>query len=392
MNDKQELVVSQQSGNALAAWGASSDLELLANRFLLFFDVEEKDRAAARPAALKAGQLTLRYGMTPGVHLFIVKRGGRWGAEETLEAWKTAADKHAFLGRFRYDVQFREMTTQEVRDNTPADAHYTPNDKGFFARVLRYDLAREAKELGLPYDPPWVTGFWRKEAYEEKVWQDGKGTSKGRYVGTGRWQPDTVPAQRTTIDVARRRAHRAALKAVFTLIQLDDFEQRAGSVERAEQWRLMQAMSHISGEIEERARIERDETDPLINSTFVEKPIRYEADGDVLWATEHRGPVVTVATSEPIQAVRSPSAPRWPSAAAAYDWAVESGACKNEHEAKASMKKIIDAQFDGKLTRDNMAAVFEAFHARQMEKLHEQAEAAVQDATELDPDGLTIPA
>ena len=86
-------------------------------------------------------------------------------------------------------------------------------------------------------------------------------------------------------------------------------------------------------------------------------------------------------------AVGNAQAPRWPSAAAAYAWAVESGACANEFEAQGSMKKIVAAQFDGRLTKENMADAMEAFHARQMEKLHEMAEAAVQDAPEVDPEG-----
>ena len=83
---------------------------------------------------------------------------------------------------------------------------------------------------------------------------------------------------------------------------------------------------------------------------------------------------------------------RWASAADAYAWAVEAGACENEFEARSSMKKIVAAQFGGRLTGDNMAAVFEAFHARQMEKLHERANAAAEDAPELEPDALETPA
>ena len=83
---------------------------------------------------------------------------------------------------------------------------------------------------------------------------------------------------------------------------------------------------------------------------------------------------------------------RWANAADAYAWAVEAGACENEHEARASLKKIVDARFGGRLTGDNMAAVFEAFHARQMEKLHERANAAAEDAPELNPDLPEVPA
>jgi hypothetical protein len=262
--DKQEIVVAPQASTALEAWGVASDLDLLANRFTLFFGVDKDERDAARPAALKAAQLTMRYGMTPGVHVYLVKRGGRWGAEDALEAWKVAADKHAFLGRFRYDVQFREMTPDEVKANTPEGARCTTADKGFFARVVRFDLAREAKEVGLSYDPPWVTGFWRKESYSKN----------------GSWVADTIPNQRTAADVAHRRAHKAALKATFTLIQLDDFDQRAGSVERAEQWRLVQAARLMDAEMTDRAKPDGEEE----GAGFVEKSINYEDDGDVLFA------------------------------------------------------------------------------------------------------------
>ncbi len=74
---------------------------------------------------------------------------------------------------------------------------------------------------------------------------------------------------------------------------------------------------------------------------------------------------------------------RWSKPDEAFAWAIECGACANEHAARGSLKKIVDAQFDGKLTAANMAAVFDAFHARQMEKLHEQAEAAMQNVPEL---------
>ena len=88
----------------------------------------------------------------------------------------------------------------------------------------------------------------------------------------------------------------------------------------------------------------------------------------------------------------NPPAPRWDSPAAAYAWAVEAGACTSEFEAQASMKKIVAAQFGGRLTKENMAAALDAFHARQMEKLHERANEAVEDAPELEPDAPETPA
>lgn len=66
--------------------------------------------------------------------------------------------------------------------------------------------------------------------------------------------------------------------------------------------------------------------------------------------------------------------PDWNNPNEAKAWAIEVGACANEFEAKNSLKKIVDGQFDGHLTAKNMDAVMDAFYARQMEKLAELAE------------------
>ena len=64
-----------------------------------------------------------------------------------------------------------------------------------------------------------------------------------------------------------------------------------------------------------------------------------------------------------------PDRPTWHKPADAYAWAIESGACANEFEAKNSLKKITDEQFGGKLTGNNLQDAFDRFHARQVEKL-----------------------
>ena len=127
-----------------------------------------------------------------------------------------------------------------------------------------------------------------------------------------------------------------------------------------------------------------------------------DADGNVVVDAQARvvqeaqpqsaPPAVTVTTTGNGGGNGNGHKARWASAADAYAWAVEAGACENEHEARASLKKIVDARFGGRLTGDNMAAVFEAFHARQMEKLHERANAAAEDAPELNPDLPEVPA
>jgi len=242
------LAVRENGVGGIESWGKGDTLDRLAKRFIEFFQIgdpkkpqqeQEKERTLALPAALAAAQQIVRFGLTPMTHVYIVKRGGKYQAEYALEAWKAWADRHAFLGKFRYDVQFRQMTPEEVRAYTPPAVRYTSEDFGFLARVIRFDIAREYKELGLTYDPPWYTGFWRKEAVEEQRYDEGR----RQYVKTGKWQPDQLPNQRTPADVAQRRAMRSALKANFTPIEIDDFENRMGSVERAAEWRAAVAMN-----------------------------------------------------------------------------------------------------------------------------------------------------
>lgn len=63
----------------------------------------------------------------------------------------------------------------------------------------------------------------------------------------------------------------------------------------------------------------------------------------------------------------------WSTPEDAKVWAVNVGACENDHEACNSFKKIVDAN-GGRLTKANAAAVYLQFLRRQMEKLEAQAE------------------
>lgn len=405
------LAVRESRPAAMVQYGDRESLELLGNRIAMFFGVGDTKTGAARdeelklarPACLKAAQLTYQYGLVPGMDVYVIKRGKAYSAEPSLQMWQKMADRHAFIGKFRFVVDTEDLTPAEVAEHTDPDVKASPEDRGARARVLRLDLAKEMKDLGLPYRPTWHYGFWRKNAREETIWDDASRTK----VKTGNYEADQVPAQRTRQDVATRRATRAALMAAFPMIPVDDFEQRYQSTERAAEIRLAQAMRFIDGELAERARVERDADDPTVNAGFVEKYVKYEENGDVLWAADAPRKAETVIDVTPTVLPPEPpaqngngrptngnggNAVRWDNAAAAYAWAVESGACSNEFEAKNSMRKIVDGQFGGRLTKDNMTAVFEAFHARQMDKLHELANSAVEDAPVFDPDAEAVPA
>jgi len=59
----------------------------------------------------------------------------------------------------------------------------------------------------------------------------------------------------------------------------------------------------------------------------------------------------------------------WSTPQDAYDWAVGIGASENVHAARAAFKRIVDAQFGGRLTPNNQVAALATFHADRMAKL-----------------------
>lgn len=354
-------LATTNGSTAIASYGDSRELSELAERFVQFFNIPEKDMQlpTVKTAALKAAQLTLRFGLTPGVHIYIVKRGGQYAAEESLEAWKDAASKHARLGKFLYDVQTRLMTPEEVKANTPAGDRYNKEDRGAWARVIRFDIAREYKAIGMEYDPAWSAGFWRKESYEKKEWD----ANARRMRGTGVWESDTVPNQRTPQDVATRRATRAALKNAFTLIQLDDMTEAQRFI--AATYQMQRQAAPLLDEPSER-------------DVFVHQ----DADDDGLWEDEQPAQWREV---EPAPAPVAPATngngnghdnpfidaddeagrivATWTQPSDAYAWAVEIGACHGIPHARNAFERVVREEFNGKLTAKNAGMVYRAFFA-----------------------------
>ncbi len=372
------------TNSAISRYGETAELDILAERFCQFFNIQPKDMAlpSVKTAALKAAQLTLRFGLTPGVHIYIVKRGGTYAAEESLEAWKDAASKHGRIGRFLYDVQVREMSQEEVRQHTPPNDRYTPEDKGAFARVLRFDIAKEYKAIGMVYEPLWVKGFWRKEAYEKREW------TNGQSKGTGKFESDTVPNQRTPQDVANRRATRAALKNAFTLIQLDDLDAAQ---------RFNAAMYHM-----------QVASAPLLNEPTEADIYVGSAEDDGLWSDSIPGslaepehvtevappappaPQATKAAqtgnghSEPAPAIElPPEVAFWTGPQDAYEWSVGIGASTNVHSARNAFENAVKAA-GGKFSAKTAPKIYTTFYqermARAQEKLAQPAD--VSDVTE----------
>ena len=409
------IIVHETRPAAMVQYGDRESLELLGNRIAMFFGVgdnktgpaREEELKIARPACLKAAQLTYQYGLVPGMDVYVIKRGKAYSAEPSLQMWQKMADRHAFIGKFRYTVDVEDLTPAEVAERTDPDVKASPEDRGARARVLRLDLAKEMKDLGLPYRPTWHYGFWRKNAREETVWDDASRTK----VRTGNYEPDQVPAQRTRQDVAVRRATRAALMAAFPMIPVDDFQERYQSAERAAEIRLAQAMRFIDSELAERARIERDAADPIATATFVEKSVQYEEDGDVLWATEQPRQITVKQEAAP-QSNPAPTATvtttgnggagngngngggSKPTAAALKAFHA-TGSRLYGQDWDSKRHEIIKAYTKGRTESSSGITAAEcAYLTERMEsKLRADLDAiTVQDAPELNPDALEVPA
>lgn len=371
---------------AMAKFGDGEVLQRLANRIGILYGIgaglseaaAKQELTTAQPALLKAAQLTIGYGLVPGLHCFVIKRGKTYSAEGSLEMWKAMADRHAFIGGFQWDVVVEPLEAGEVKERTDPSQIYDPEDRGAVARLYNYRKAREARELGIPYRPKPFYGFWRKNAVEKDEWVNNQKT------GSKIWAADQVPAQRSRQDVADRRATRAAIMAEFPMIPLDDFEKRYGS-ERAYQIRLSQAITHVDAELSEQDR-KQHEHEGLAGATFVDQPGGYMDENGDYWATEQpraRKPAVVVSDAPVMAAGQPKNGDGWgdwvtePDILTAYHWGANSGKFKGGSHAQAAWNKVQD-QYKGKPVPEFLAAWRDYVnnHADKPQKEVQQKEAA----------------
>jgi hypothetical protein len=115
------------------------------------------------------------------------------------------------------------------------------------------------------------------------------------------------------------------------------------------------------------------------NSVYVEGEIGAEVDEQPAYIIVDRASGEVIESPEPPPSIEGlddvdpmpfSDRPDWKTPQDAKNWAIEVGACANEFEATNSLKKIVDAH-GGRLLPANIGDVFDAFHARQMEKLAE---------------------
>lgn len=99
----------------------------------------------------------------------------------------------------------RRMLAEEVQE-LRRDL-YMPEDIGVEVQLFRLDVARECKMVGVPYFATIGRGFWRLKA---KPIKDQRGEITG-------YRPDNIPETWSALEVAEKRAEKAAITKAFDL-------------------------------------------------------------------------------------------------------------------------------------------------------------------------------
>jgi len=194
---------------------------------------------------VKAAQYTRDYGYVPGIHLhmtpFRSKAKRKLPNGNTVEVWEDrlslVVGEQAYKASARYlaqqdgdhiDFEWEPLTPDEVRAyveaNMPKDFELTDEDYGVRARVLSMKDAQIRVTMGVKYDPQWSYGFCFMKGAPRVNNQGVKSYPKS--------DRDRIPNQRVALDVAMRRAIKAAIMQKYHLVPLDNQskEQRVESV------------------------------------------------------------------------------------------------------------------------------------------------------------------
>lgn len=169
-----------------------------------------------------------------------------WIVDVGVSAWRRAAQRQA-----KYTTAFTVLSPEETKARI-GETH-TPEDVAVECKLYRLDVARECKELGIPYEPVVSYGFWRKNARKKR---------------NGEYMADQLANTETKADKAQKRAEKKALRIAFSL---DYPDERLLDVEQ-NQWRVADELQRLAGQ-EERSR-----------QAPAKPEIRREENGDILWA------------------------------------------------------------------------------------------------------------
>ena len=187
---------------------------------------------------VKAACYTRDYGYVPGIHLhmtpFRSKAKRKLPNGATVEVWEDrlslVVGEQAYKASARYlaqqdgdhiDFEWEPLTPDEVRAyvaaNMPKDFELTDEDYGVRARVLSMKDAQIRVAMGRKYDPQWSYGFCFMKGSPRVNNQGVKSYPKS--------DRDRIPNQRVALDVAMRRAIKAAIMQKYHLVPLDSQSQ-----------------------------------------------------------------------------------------------------------------------------------------------------------------------
>lgn len=211
--------------------------------------------AASAPSITiwKAAQISHMHKLDPfsgDIYVYPAYKGcsdDEWIVDVGVAAWRRAAQRQA-----KYHAKPEVLSDEEAKQRI--GEHYTPGDVGVRCTLYRLDVARECKELGIPYEPTVAYGFFRQKA---------------RYIKSkSTWISDQLANTETKEDKATKRAEKKALKIAFSL----DYADEVAARNTDGGWKVI---NEIEDQIDSEERFRQPVHRPDLNR---------EDDGDLLYA------------------------------------------------------------------------------------------------------------
>ena len=244
-----EMILRESTDISPAGFGQKATVAAIRDRIVAMMP-----GAADAPPDVQwaAAQLAVLHKLNPfNGEIYVIRLGKKKVGNQWVDDWRTHVGVKGLRTLARRQANFmteeRELSPEEVkhlrRDN------YDPKDVGVEVTLWRLDVARECKELGIPYAPVKATGFWRVKAQYHRQ--------------NSEWMPDSVPNTWNEYDVAAKRAEINAIKKGFDMV----IDVGDPSIENDVE---------VLGE--QVASMERDE------APIMQRELTYEEDGELLYA------------------------------------------------------------------------------------------------------------
>jgi len=162
-----------------------------------------------REVLLATAQIAIVYRLDPIMgEIVIAKMGSKKVGDKWMDVYAPliTVKGHRTLARrmSNYTTKTRHMTPEETKEYR-RDL-YDPGDVGAEITLWRLDIARECKNIDVPYEPTIGVGFWRIKARPKK--------ENGVIVS---YAPDEIPETWTAFQVAEKRAELSAIRKAFDL-------------------------------------------------------------------------------------------------------------------------------------------------------------------------------